>query len=178
MPSSSRESTPALHFILRYSDMLRGVDTYAEHKAIEQREGAVWWGKFGVGASLAIIAKAKQQLEDAIPTFVYLALNRNLAYRGQLVDIIGGGVQSKYRPKDRNRIPGYYRGESCAVWFKLKDLAPATPQDKKRLVLFHQPAAKPQLSGMKGLIYVSHGTPRAGAARTGNLPDDWPERDY
>lgn len=150
----ARRARP-LHFILRYSDALRGVDTYAAHKMIEERFGWVWWGKFGVGAARDIIAKAKRQIQADVLTYVFLGKNKSLMYRGRLLDILGGGRNGRYRPKELAKVPDYYRRESCAVWFKLTDLRPIPPGDRMRLALYHSPLLAPQLTGMRSLIYVT-----------------------
>ena len=62
----------ALHFLVRYSDNLTGVDTVAEHRTVIATRGAAWFGKFGVGCSAVMIDKAKKQVVDGVPTFVYL----------------------------------------------------------------------------------------------------------
>ncbi|HEY2956449.1 MAG TPA: hypothetical protein VGK89_14515 [Candidatus Eisenbacteria bacterium] len=156
-----KNQEPALHFILRFSDNLRGVDTFAEHKRLEEKFGNVWWGKFGVGVATRILDRARAQVKAMVPTYVYLAANRSIRFRGEVVDVLGGGGNGRYKPKDVSRIPQYYRGEGLAVWFKLKGLRRATAHDKDGLVLFNDKSSQPALNGMKGLIYVCRGTPRA-----------------
>jgi hypothetical protein len=147
--------------LLRYSDNLRSVDTYSEHKRIEEQFGDVWWGKFGVGASADIVALAKTQVKAGVPSYVYLVNNRAIRYRGELVDILGGGGVGRYRPRDSNRIPSYYRDEELSIWFKLKGLREATKLDKAGLTLFNAKSLRPELNGMKGLVYVCRTRSRA-----------------
>jgi len=168
---ASRGASAPLHFILRYSDTLRRVDTYAEHKSIADRYGSVWWGKFGVGAALHMIQRARDQIKSGLPTYVFLLAQRSLAYRGKVLDILGGGGRSSCRPRETARIPAYYRKEECSLWFKLADLRPLISAEKRRLVLYHSPFLRPQLTGMKGLIYVTIGYPDAELAEPLPLDD-------
>jgi len=151
------ESKPPVHFLLRYSDSLRKVDTYHEHKLIEQKLGSVWWGKFGIGISERLVKQIKKQIKSGKPTYVYLATHRKIEYRARLLDILGGGLRGAYKPKERNLVPSYYRGEQCSLWFRLGDITPATEQDRSNLVLYNAPYMRPQLTGMRGLIYVRKG---------------------
>lgn len=164
-----------LHFVLRYSDLLRDVDTYATHKVIETHYGSVWWGKFGLGVSPTIVTKAKAQLKAAIPTYVYLATKRSIIYRGRLLEILGGGVRTPYRPKQLSLIPAYYRRESCTVWFRLTNLRTVSPDEKGRLVLYNSRSFAPELNGMRGLIYVTHGKPSRRPSR--RSPDQHSEKE-
>lgn len=157
----ARSETPrrTLHFLLRYSDSLRQVDTYAAHKIIAERFGYVWWGKFGVGVGRPFVEIPRQQIMSGTATYVYLATKRTVLYRARLLAILGGGTSALYRPKDSNRIPSYYRGERCSVWFKLTEFCSLSSQLRKRLVLYNSPTFAPELNGMRGLIYVTHGAP-------------------
>ena len=158
-----------LHFLLRFSDRLFGVDTYAEHKAVEARFGQVWWGKIGLGISRDVLRKAQEQISRGMPTYVYLATERRIRYRGRLLELLGGGIRSVVKPKDTSRIPKYYRRERCSVWFRLNGLRSIVAKELRHLVLYHDPHSIPQLGGMRGLIYVSMGTPGsrdAGTVRT------------
>ena len=53
-----------IHFLVRYSDKLKGVDTIAEHRAVATVRGAVWFGKFGVGSAAMMINKAKNYISN------------------------------------------------------------------------------------------------------------------
>lgn len=163
---NSKQSPPPLHFILRYSDSLRDVDTYAAHKAIEARLGRVWWGKFGVGISRQYVDIVKEQIRSGKSTYVYLATKGRILYRARLLDIIGGGRRTHYRPAQLTAVPSYYRTESCTVWFKLCDLRRVPAADQQHLVLYNDRLFAPQLKGMRGLIYVTRGKPRKRSSPT------------
>jgi len=157
----SNEHERPLHFLLRFSDDLRKVDTYGTHKAILDRLGFVWFGKFGTGISHGIVDTAHNQIAALIPTYLYLLSKGQLLYRGQIDRILGGGGRARLRPTEIHAVPQYYRGEYCPVWFKLTDLHPLSPQEASMpLVLYSAPALAPQLNGMQSLIYVSYATQR------------------
>lgn len=145
-----------LHFLLRYSDRLRQVDTLKAHQELAERYGAVWWGKFGLGVSADLIEHASRQLREQVPTFVYLLAGKKIRHRARLLEIFGGGVRVQLRPKDVNLIPAYYRNEVCSVWFRLNDFRALAEGESRHLMLFNEPYARPKLTGMRGLVYVTH----------------------
>lgn len=158
MPQNWKEPD-ILHFLFRYSDRLRNINTYAEHKSIEDQCGSVWWGKFGAGVSKKIVEKAKHQIDSGQNTYVYFASEKSLLYVGQLIDILGGGNKAKLRPPDSEKVPMYYRGEVCSVWFKVMKTRDISNDEKKKIVLYYGPSVLPDLRGMRSLIYIRHGNP-------------------
>jgi len=152
---ASASKAHPLHFILRYSDSLRGANTYEEHLRISIKAGAVWWGKFGVGVSRAWINKATKQVAAGVPTLVFLSEHGNIGYRSQLLDIRGGGVSAALSAPDPGLVPKYYRNEHCAVWFKLTNLRPISADILQQIRLYQEPYRRPEKRGMRGLIYVT-----------------------
>ena len=148
-----------LHFLMRYSDKLFSVDTYAEHKAILDRYGSVWWGKMGVGVRSEIVAVATQQVAANVPTYVYLSNGGIIGHRGHAIEFIGGGAAARRRPKETHLVPSYYRKEFCSVWFRFDVLEPALAKQKRDLVLYNSPSEPPQMRGMRGLVYLTNGRP-------------------
>ena len=145
---------PPLHFILRYSDGLRSVDTLAEHNAIAVEHGYVWWGKFGVGIARSYVELANRQIAAGITTQVFLAATRKILHQAELLEVLGGGSRTKYRPKERSRIPKYYRSEECTLWFKLTRMGEVDVDDLRRLRQYNAPSFAPPINGMSGLLYV------------------------
>jgi hypothetical protein len=152
----------SLYFILRYSDSLKGVDTYAQHKALQDKFGYVWWGKFGVGLGADIVQTANEQVKKGIPTYVFLCAEGTIKYKARLLSLVGGGVDRKYAAPEPRTAPSYYRKEKCAAWFKLAELSPARASDREKLVLYNAPTFRPSLNGMRGLIYVTFGSTASG----------------
>jgi hypothetical protein len=154
---------PPLHFILRYSDGLRRVDTLAEHHAIARQYGYVWWGKFGVGIARPYVEIANRQIAAGITTQVFLAATRKILHQAELLEVLGGGARTKYRPKERSKIPKYYRDEECTLWFKLTRMRDVDVDDLRRLRQYNAPSFAPPINGMSGLLYVcmtSEASPR------------------
>lgn len=140
-----------LHFLLRYSDRLRGVDTFGEHMEILKRAGTVWLGKFGMGASQAVVDAAKLQISRGRTTYLYLAAESEFAYRAPIADLIGGGMWKRYAAPDRSLVPKYYRDDKCTLWFKLTSIKAHKPS----LVLYNDRFSRPKLKGSRSLVYVA-----------------------
>jgi hypothetical protein len=144
-----------LHFLMRYSDNLRKVDTLQEHRSIADRTGSVWWGKFGVGIARSKVDKALHQIESELPTFLFLATNRRIQVVAEIVDVLGGGSRSTYQPKAKNKIPAYYRNEKCSLWFEIRNIRIAGAEERSDLVLFNDPLFRPNLRSANSLIYLA-----------------------
>jgi hypothetical protein len=154
----SESEAPPIHFILRYSDGLRNVDTFGEHNAIALQHGYVWWGKFGVGIARSYVELANSQIAAGIPTYVFLATMGKVSYQAELLGVLGGGARTKYRPKEQSRIPKYYRSEECTVWFKLARMGDVDVDDLRRLRQYNSPAFAPPINGMSSVLYVCMGS--------------------
>lgn len=144
-----------IHFLMRYSDNLRRVDTFREHCELAEKYGSVWWGKFGVGIAQDKVDQALGQIESGIPTFLYLTTNRRTHAVAEIVNVLGGGSRTRYQPEPRNRIPTYYRKERCSVWFELRDFREPSLEELSDLFLFNDPIFKPNLRSAKSLIYIA-----------------------
>jgi len=125
--------------------------------------GFVWWGKFGIGVSRSLVEAVKKQLKKNIPTYVYLVTGGSILYRARLSDLVGGGGDARYRAPEGSKVPAYYRDETCSIWFKLTGFKKVTIQEKMDLILYNEPAFKPQGSGMRGLVYVARQSERLSA---------------
>jgi hypothetical protein len=163
----TRQGRP-IHFVLRYNDRLRGVDTYREHLTIIERHGSVWWGKFGLGSARSIILRAEAQLRASTPTFVFLVEGATFRYRARLVQIVGGGERQRYRPPTPHLIPSYYRDARLPLWFRLKDLEPVPRETLRSIVLYSNPAVPPDLTTSRGLVYVQVPSLVSTATSSGN----------
>lgn len=165
-----------LHFLFRYNPVFKGFDTFSEHRAIEQKHGAVWWGKFGMGTSRKIITQVEKQIKEGVSTYVYLMSERHLRYRGQMIAIQGGGGRKTYEAPEPELVPEYYRREACSLWFKLRCTETLTQEQKEGLALYNHPFLEPTLNSMRSLIYV---TPKVGFVVSAkerlshNLQDDF-----
>jgi hypothetical protein len=156
-PSQAVESLagPALHFLLRFADSLRGVDTLAEHRRLADQFGSVWWGKFGVGASAFVVDRALRQIRSGSRTLVFLWTALRVPFRADLLNIVGGGTRAAYPAPSFKRVPSYYRRDTCSLWFELSEFTKTSAAEIRDLRLINDPANRPQLTSMRGLIYVS-----------------------
>ena len=96
-----------VHLLLRFSDsLLKDGDTIEEHNQVVNRDGAVWFGKMGSTVSQNQIDIFTGQVQDNIPTYVYLVKGnrrKSTAFRGELV------LASKFLPKgEEHLVPSYY----------------------------------------------------------------------
>ena len=164
-----RQKAP-LHFLLRFNDVLRRVDSYAEHKGILDRHGSVWWGKFGAGAAQHVVEQARRQLRAGTATYVYLFQNRTIRFTARLAEIVGGGRARLYPPPTPSLVPRYYRTERLPLWFRLVALDVAAPGVLRSIALYDGPFLPPDLTTMRGLVYVRAGDPRRPASTCHSCP--------
>lgn len=150
-----RKADLPIHFLLRYSDNLRQVDTIGEHRRVISERGYVWLGKFGVGAAADKLERARRQIEAQQPTFVFLASQSRIRYRATLLDVAGGGATRTTGAPEPDHVPKYYSNARCSVWFKLKTIETVEEREKQGLVLFNSPAFPPEEGGMRGLVYLT-----------------------
>jgi hypothetical protein len=74
-----------IHFLMRYSDSLLGVDTISEHKSVIEKHGYCWLEKFGLGVSAKIIDYTNHQLAKGIDTRIYLGTGAKVRANSFLV---------------------------------------------------------------------------------------------
>ena len=95
-----------VHLVVRFSDTMFDVgDVVAVHNEIVTEQGAVWFGKLGQTLSQGRIEIINKQIEQRIPTFLYLVKGnrrKSTAYRAQLIAF------SRDKPKEKKLIPQYY----------------------------------------------------------------------
>jgi hypothetical protein len=125
-----------VHLLLRFSDMLlKEGDTIREHNKLVQSDGAVWFGKMGATVSDTSISSLNQQIEDNIPTYVYLVKgNRKKpsSFRAELI------IASKELPKNEFLlVPSYYKNlnilEFIHFWVKIKEIIPQQFADLEKM---------------------------------------------
>lgn len=95
-----------LHLIVRFADSLFDVgDVVAHHNKVVEKQGSVWFGKMGQAISQLRIDKLNQQIQQGIPTYLYLVKGnrkKSTPYQSLLLSI------SREMPKDQDLIPPYY----------------------------------------------------------------------
>jgi len=105
------------HLVVRFSDTLFGVgDVVTLHNEIVNQHGFVWFGKMGQTISKSRIDKINHQIENGIPTFLFLVKgNRktSIAYRAPLLKV------TKEVPKDQRFLPPYYFEKELLQFMKV-----------------------------------------------------------
>jgi hypothetical protein len=99
--------TSPLHLVIRFSDTMFDVgDVVSLHNQVVDQHGAVWFGKLGGTLSLSRIEWLNKQVEQKIPTFLYLVKGnrrKSTPYKARIL------VVSRDIPKtEKALIPPYY----------------------------------------------------------------------
>jgi hypothetical protein len=128
---------------------------FDEHKKIQDNYGYVWWGKFGSGSSKEMVSKIKDQISKNIETLIFFVKHTEIKYKCNLLDIIGGGLNTLRSCPDIKCVPQYYGSKRCSLWFKVNNLEEEKKDVIRELRLLSDPASMPPLSSTRGLMYVS-----------------------
>jgi hypothetical protein len=108
----------------------KDIDTFAEHVSIANEYGYVWFGKFGQGVTPQTVERIHAQIASGVETYAYLGFHGAIRYRATLLDMKSAGVKTAMLVPEPMRVPEYYRGEHCGIWFKMKNLAQASVSDQ------------------------------------------------
>jgi len=112
-----------IHLLLRFSDNIYKGGTIAAHQEVIDQYGAVWFGKMGSTVSQVHIDKLNQQVEENIPTYVYLVKGNRRKSTYYISTLL---LASKTLPDDEARlVPRYYADLNISkyvkFWVKLGD---------------------------------------------------------
>ena len=106
-----------LQLIVRFADSLFDVgDVVARHNEIVEKEGSVWFGKMGQTISQIRIDKLTQQIDQNIPTYLYLVKGnrkKSTPYQAPLLSIC------REMPADQALIPPYYTEKDILQFMKV-----------------------------------------------------------
>ena len=125
-----------VHLLLRFSDsLLKDGDTITEHNKVISSEGAVWFGKMGSPVSQNHIDRLNKQVQEGIPTFVYLVKGnrrKSTAFRGSLL------LASKTLPEGEEHLVSPYYADLdipkyVKFWVKLTEIIPIEFTDLQKL---------------------------------------------
>jgi hypothetical protein len=101
------EKNAPLHLVIRFSDTMFDVgDVISLHNQIVDEHGAVWFGKLGGTLSLSRIEWLNKQVEQKIPTYLYLVKGnrkKSTPYKAEIV-----AVSRDFPNKEKVFIPPYY----------------------------------------------------------------------
>ena len=96
------------HLLIRFSDrLLEKRRTIEEHQKVIENEGAVWFGKMGQPIAQNSIDKLNKQIDDNIPTYIYLVKGNRRKPSAFISDLI---IASKTIPEEEmDLISSYYK---------------------------------------------------------------------
>ena len=123
------------HLVVRFSDTLFEVgDVVALHNEVVENHGSVWFGKLGQTLSQSRVDILSKQMEQGIPTFLYLVKGnrrKSTAYRASLLQL------GKETPKETRLIPRYYTEKDLIqymkAWMKIRLIEPINMSDMSAL---------------------------------------------
>src|SRR5512134_1294498 len=99
--------TSPLHLVIRFSDTMFDVgDVVSLHNQVVGQHGAVWFGKLGGTLSQSRIEWLNKQIEQKVPTFLYLVkgnLRKSTPYKAEIL-----AVSRDFPKKEKVLIPPYY----------------------------------------------------------------------
>lgn len=148
---SRAEEVQLIHLLLKWSDT-REPRTIQLHNDVVQREGSVWWGKFGAGLGQTKIEQLQSQVAAGHVTYVFL-VGDNTTWRTRLSQITADRAEV-----DDRRLPGYYSRDDCSVFVRLSDFAEVgTPWLLANTVLDARPepgSTKSTLSSQSAFAYL------------------------
>jgi len=117
-------SKTPLHLVVRYSDRLSGnTKTIAEHLAVLNEYGMVWFGKMGSVVGRATRETLVRQSLAGIPSYLFLIQGLEEIHQCRIVDITLEQQNDQY-------VPSYYSEEmkrNMSVWIKLSIMCPVKP---------------------------------------------------
>jgi len=131
--------SPSVHLLMRFSDKLGFIDNTIEaHSALIRKGGMVWFGKMGKTLGKDKVQRLNNQIEDNIPTFLYLvqrsATQGYQIYRGNILKVARDFPASQIR-----HIPRYYASNNIEkyirLWIKLSSLAAIPSSEIKDFVI-------------------------------------------
>lgn len=130
------KSKPTIHLLLRFSDtLLKTGDTIEAHNHVVGQHGAVWFGKMGSPVSQGYIDILNKQIEEGIPTFVYLVKGnrrKSVAYRAKAIR-----ATKSLPDSEKSLIPPYYVDldlmRYMKFWVKLDEIESIPASDLGKL---------------------------------------------
>lgn len=130
-----------IHIALRFSDAMFDVgDVLAQHQAVLDEHGAVWFGKFGKALADANIRQINQQVQEGVPTFLYLIQRVQLPNKRRGYEVYKARVvtmESEAPAVDDPLVPSYYDERELrgviSLWTKVSSLHHVSPEVLARL---------------------------------------------
>jgi hypothetical protein len=129
------QTTP-LHLVIRFSDTMFSVgDVVSLHNDVVDQHGAVWFGKLGGTLSQSRIDMLNKQIEQKIPTLLYLVKGnrrKSTPYKAEIL-----AVSRDFPKKEKTLIPAYYGKKKLLkfmnAWVKVGHIEQVEMVDLKNL---------------------------------------------
>ena len=110
-------------------------DVISFHNEVVDKHGAVWFGKLGGTLSLSRIEWLNKQIDQKIPTFIYLvkgSRRKSTPYKAKILS-----VTRDFPKQERALIPTYYAEKKLLkymnAWFKVGRIEQVEMSDLKNL---------------------------------------------
>jgi hypothetical protein len=148
-----------LHLLIRFSDrLLEKRSTIEEHQKVIEQEGAVWFGKMGQPIAQHAIDKLNKQVDDNIPTFIYLVKGNRRKPNAYISNLV---LASKTVPEDEiSLVPPYYKEleilRFIKFWAKVTNLQEIDLKDlaKMRVASSVYPLLETLVKSSSGHFYI------------------------
>ena len=128
--------TSSLHLVIRFSDTMFSVgDVVALHNQVMDEHGAVWFGKLGGTLSQSRIEWLNKQIEQKIPTFLYLVKGNRRKSTPYKTDVLA--VSRNFPKNEKALVPAYYSEKKLLkfmnAWVKVGRIEQVEISDLKNL---------------------------------------------
>lgn len=144
--------------VVRFSDTMFGVgEVVAEQNDLVDQHGAVWFGKLGSPFSLIRINLLNKQIEQGIPTFLYLVKDNRKKSTAYCANIL---LITRDYPREKALIPAYYKKKKLIdfmkVWMKIGKIRPIEMENMSKLKAINSiyPIAETLVKSSSGYFLV------------------------
>ena len=110
-------------------------DVVSLHNEVVEKHSAVWFGKLGGTLSLSRIEMLNKQIEQKVPTFIYLVKGnrrKSTPYKAEIFSVSGD-----FPKKEKALIPPYYAEKKLlkfmSAWVKIRHIEQVKMSSMKNL---------------------------------------------
>lgn len=173
-----------IHLVIRFSDSFRAsVNAIKEHKAVIQREGAVWFAKVGKPLGPERASRIGDQLRRDVRSYAFLVKKGKGGYQWFRATIVA--IAETLPGRATRYIPDYYSAariiQDARLWLKLSRIDAIDPQALKpyRIITSGRPLLDSIRTSMAGMFIVQlseHVEQRRSLSSPGDI-FEWMEED-
>ncbi len=146
------------HFLNRNLHLVteNNTDTISEHKKIIEKNGYVWFGKFGNSIKQQYINTIDESDEEHFVFLIKTTQKKQYVYRANIITI---SKEDQRLLPEKQFIPKYYRNSDLnfGFWLKLKDIRKVNSKITNQLHVnsSHSPLVESLNRSTTGLMYIS-----------------------